>query len=81
MNKDYRPDGFENPYKIPLGSAATKVEMFAEDLPLAFEAGASAMLEGLTAEGVFTYGLHTPDIDLEDAREVSGYWVFIPEGE
>ena len=44
-----------------------------------FEAGADAMLEALRESGVFTYGNHTPDIDLGDAPEESGYWVFIPE--
>ncbi len=44
-----------------------------------FEAGADAMLEALKDRGVFTYGNHTPDIELDDAPEESGYWVFIPE--
>ena len=44
-----------------------------------FEAGADAMLDALKATGVFTYGNHTPDIDLADAPEVSGYWAFIPD--
>ena len=46
-----------------------------------FEAGADAMLGMLRAKGKFTYGCHTPDIDLADAPEASGYWVFIPEEE
>lgn len=44
-----------------------------------YEAGADAMLEALKEIGVFTYGNHTPDINLNDAPEVSGYWCFIPE--
>lgn len=45
------------------------------------EAGADAIINALKAEGVFTYGNHTPDIELDDAPEVSGYWCFIPEEE
>ena len=46
---------------------------------LDYEAGADALLEALRNEGVFTYGNHTPDIELDDAPEESGYWCFIPE--
>jgi hypothetical protein len=45
------------------------------------EAGADAMLEALKEDGVFTYGCHTPDINLGNAPNESGYWVFIPEEE
>lgn len=44
-----------------------------------YEAGADAMLKALKENGKFTYGCHIPEIELEDAPDVSGYWVFIPE--
>lgn len=44
-----------------------------------YEKGAEAMLLALKDKGKFTYGNHTPDIDLDDAPEISGYWCFIPE--
>ena len=65
--------GFNTPYKC----ASKELGVFGDGV----EAGADAMLEALKKDGVFTYGHHTPDIDLGDAPEVSGYWVFTPEEE
>lgn len=72
---NYRPEGWKNPH------ADTTLNYAYNMQGLAFEAGADAMLEGLKKEGVYTYGNHTPDIELEDAPEVSGHWCFIPEEE
>ena len=74
-----RPDNWENPYNYQRCVEVCKVCDTEDVCKEAYGAGADAMLEGLKDDGVFTYGNHTPDID--DAPEVSGYWVFIPEGE
>lgn len=73
--ENWRPDNWKNPYPEPKLSREAYDKVFYD----IYEAGADAVLEGLKDEGVFTYGNHTPDIDLDDAPEVSGYWVFIPE--
>ena len=66
----WRPEGWEESTPI----------FYKDDSCLsAYEAGADAMLEGLKSRGVFTYGYHTPDIDLHDVPERSGYWCFIPD--
>ncbi len=76
----YRPKDWKNPY-----DGEGHVRLFGHDASdvarIAFNAGADAMLEKLKDSGVFAYGHHTPDIDLNDAPEVSGYWVFIPDEE
>ena len=69
----WRPKkGWINPYK----KGITSSDQIREN---AYEAGADAILEALRDGGIFTYGNHTPDIDLDDAPDESGYWVFIPE--
>ena len=72
----HRPKDWKNPNEEYYGKCDIPTVQDAEYG--AYEAGADAMLVALKEEGVFTYGHHTPDIDLNDAPEVSGYWVFIP---
>ena len=75
----YRPEDWNNPYHLR-NTATSLVELYNKYPEFEiYEAGADAMLEKLKDKGVFTYGHHTPDIDLSDAPEVSGYWVFIPD--
>ena len=68
----WRPDGWKN----PIGDF---IQPYGDGQRWAFELGADAMLKWMRKYGVFTYGNHTPDIDINDAPEVSGYWCFIPE--
>ena len=63
----FRPKDWKNPNEARNAALAG-----------AYEAGADAMLGKLLEDGVFTYGHHSPEI--ED-KEVSGYWVFIPNTE
>ncbi len=75
-----RPKGFKNPHKksssedFGLGEQV----VYGWEHPV-FESGADEYERCLREEGVFTYGHHTPEIELSDAKEVSGYWVFIEE--
>ena len=68
-----RPDDWKNPFANGEGFLSPT----AETVMNIYEAGADAYEEGLKKDGIYTYGFHFPDLD--DAREVSGYWVFIPE--
>ena len=74
----WRPKNWKNPnhLKDTDGDYYNQYPEFA-----IYEAGADAMLEALKDGGVFTYGYHTPDIELGDAKGESGYWCFIPHEE
>ncbi len=82
-----RPEGWNNPWlgigePIPELLKLVKLEQMPGYKTMtgqAFEAGADAILEALKKSGVYTYGNHTPDIDLDGAPEESGYWCFIPQ--
>ncbi len=74
----YRPKDWDKINPKPIGTS-TACSFTREDMYKKGEACADAILEGLRGTGVFTYGHHTPDIDLDDAPEESGTWVFIPE--
>ncbi|KKN17541.1 hypothetical protein LCGC14_0964660 [marine sediment metagenome] len=73
----YRPDNW-NKQRNEWLAKHTMFEISIENKKI-YEAGADALLNALKKTGVFTYGCHTPDIDLDDAPEVNGYWCFIPE--
>ena len=71
-----RPDGWE---EIRKKAFSTENSWIVEDTGTAFEMGADAIITALKDEGVYTYGNHTPVIPLEDAKEDSGYWCFLPD--
>ena len=75
-----RPEGWKNPHKLGKGILGITdpccVRVLREN---SYEAGADAYEEALKKSGVYTYGNHTPDIDLDGAPEESGYWCFIPQ--
>ncbi|GAF82225.1 unnamed protein product [marine sediment metagenome] len=75
----WRPDGWNNPFPVekPIPEEFTYGSAYHHHL--LFEAGADATLGALKGNGIFTYGNHTPDIDLDDVPEESGYWCFIPK--
>ena len=73
----WRPEDWPNPFTVEHGNLSDDADTETN----IYESGADAILEALIKDGVFTYGYHTPDIDLEDAKEESGYWVFIPDEE
>ncbi len=86
--KQWRPPNWENPHKQHYdelakigdgGELLNELVKAGQSDFIAYEAGADAILKSLKEDGVFTYGHHTPDIPLEDSKEVSGYWVFIPD--
>ena len=82
---NWRPDnwGLRQPVVEALGNIRKgnmgKARLLTPFEKQLFEAGADAMLGALKKDGVFTYGNHTPDIELNDAPEVSGFWCFIPK--
>jgi len=78
--KEWRPDDWEDAHSAGYEFRKRK-ECYGDCAFCAYEAGADTMLKALRDKGVFTYGNHTPDIELCDAPQVSGYWCFIPEGE
>jgi len=75
---NYRPEGWGK-NKIAFNKLSGRVKEFAEAYDYMYEAGADALIRALKAEGVFTYGNHTPEIYLSDAKEDSGYWCFLPD--
>ena len=77
MNKDYRPDGWETLKPTSKVLHCLNPEACVGS---AYEAGASAMLEGLIERGAYM----TPEqmkLLEPDRKYPYGYLVFIPEGE